>query len=72
MRTAIHVGNATFNDGRACELNLMEDVMRSYKNELGIVMDNYKVLLYNGQLDVIVGAILTESFLPTIPWYEVI
>ena len=50
----------------------MEDVMRSYKNELGIVMDNYKVLLYNGQLDVIVGAILTESFLPTIPWYEVI
>eukprot|EP00048_Salpingoeca_helianthica_P014045 m.213951 g.213951 ORF g.213951 m.213951 type:complete len:453 (-) comp15581_c0_seq1:3107-4465(-) len=68
IRAALHVGNATFNDGRACETNLMADVMRSYKRDLGLVMDNYKVLLYNGQNDIIVGALLTERYLPTIPW----
>lgn len=31
-------------------------------------MDNYRVLIYNGQLDVIVAAPLTERFLPTVNW----
>ena len=28
----------------------------------------YKVLIYSGQLDVIIGAALTESFLPGVAW----
>ncbi|EGD83190.1 hypothetical protein PTSG_03820 [Salpingoeca rosetta] len=68
VRKAIHVGNATLNSGLECELHLIPDVMVSYKPELALVMDNYKVLMYNGQLDLIVGVPLTERYLPTIPW----
>ena len=28
----------------------------------------YKTLIYSGQLDVIIGAALTERFLPLVPW----
>eukprot|EP01147_Barroeca_monosierra_P005272 gene5272-7051_t len=68
VRQAIHVGNATLNSGLECELHLIPDVMDSYKPELALLMDNYKVLIYNGQLDLIVGVPLTELYLPTIPW----
>ncbi|XP_078519630.1 putative serine carboxypeptidase CPVL isoform X3 [Lissotriton helveticus] len=46
-----------------------------YKNITGC--DNYynflqcEVLMYSGQLDVIVAAPLTERFLPTVPWSKV-
>lgn len=49
-------------------MHLINDVMYSYKPELAVLMDNYKVLLYNGQLDLIVGVPLTETFLPTVQW----
>eukprot|EP00049_Salpingoeca_infusionum_P026922 m.28964 g.28964 ORF g.28964 m.28964 type:complete len:478 (-) comp9099_c0_seq1:189-1622(-) len=68
IRNAIHVGNATLNDGHECEMNLINDVMFSYKTELATLMDNYKVLIYNGQLDLIVGVPLTEAYLPTVEW----
>jgi len=69
IRRAIHVGNATFNSGLQAEMHLREDVQESYKPELTILIENnYKVLLYSGQLDVIIGAALTERFLPTIKW----
>eukprot|EP00055_Hartaetosiga_balthica_P010143 m.42338 g.42338 ORF g.42338 m.42338 type:complete len:462 (+) comp7054_c1_seq1:2002-3387(+) len=68
IRKAIHVGNATMNSGLECEMHLINDVMQSYKDELAVLMDNYKVLLYNGQLDLIVGTPLTERFLPTVNW----
>jgi len=68
VRKAIHVGNATLNDGSQCEKHLVPDVMRSLKSELAILMENYKVLVYSGALDIIIGAALTELFLPTIEW----
>lgn len=34
-------------------------------------MSIFQVLLYNGQLDIIVAAPLTERFLPTVPWAKV-
>ena len=64
----MHTGNITFNDGHLCEMNLINDVMFSLKPQLAILMDNYKVLLYNGQLDLIVGVPLTEIYIPTIEW----
>jgi len=68
IRKQIHVGNATFNSGLECEMHLINDVMYSYKTELGLLMNNYKVLIYNGQLDLIVGVPLTETFLPSVQW----
>ncbi|KAF7669426.1 hypothetical protein LDENG_00186620 [Lucifuga dentata] len=61
VRHSIHVGNLTFHDGS-------QDVMQSIKPWLGVLMDNYRVLMYSGQLDVIVAAPLTERFLPTVNW----
>ncbi|XP_061442030.1 probable serine carboxypeptidase CPVL [Rhineura floridana] len=71
VRKSIHVGNLTFHNGSAVEKHLLEDVMKTIKPWLAILMDNYRVLLYSGQLDIIVGAPLTERFLPTVPWAKV-
>uniref|UniRef100_A0A8D0B6T3 Probable serine carboxypeptidase CPVL n=2 Tax=Salvator merianae TaxID=96440 RepID=A0A8D0B6T3_SALMN len=71
VRKSIHVGNLTFHDGSEVEKYLLEDVMKTIKPWLAILMDNYRVLIYNGQLDVIVAASLTERFLPTVPWAKV-
>jgi len=69
VRDAIHVGNATFNDGSLCEQNLLNDFMKSYANELSYILNrNYKVMIYSGQLDVIIGVALTESFLWVLEW----
>uniref|UniRef100_A0A8C4THA8 Probable serine carboxypeptidase CPVL n=1 Tax=Erpetoichthys calabaricus TaxID=27687 RepID=A0A8C4THA8_ERPCA len=71
VRKSIHVGNLIFHDGSEVEKHLLEDVMKTIKPWLAILMDNYRVLLYSGQLDVIVAAPLTERFLPTVPWSKV-
>ncbi|XP_061919041.1 probable serine carboxypeptidase CPVL [Entelurus aequoreus] len=68
VRRAIHVGNLEFHDGSQVEKHLLQDVMKSIKPWLAVLMDNYKVLIYSGQLDVIVAAPLTERFLPTVNW----
>lgn len=43
VRLAIHVGNLTFHDGSEVEKHLLEDVMKSIKPWLGVLMDNYRV-----------------------------
>ena len=45
-----------------------QDIMQSTTGWLSALMDNYKVLLYNGQLDLIVGGPLTEKFLQVLKW----
>ena len=42
--------------------------MNSTAPWLAVLMDNYKVLLYNGQFDLIVGGPLTEQFLWRLSW----
>ncbi|XP_008259795.2 probable serine carboxypeptidase CPVL isoform X3 [Oryctolagus cuniculus] len=68
VKQAIHVGNHTFNDGEEVEKYLREDTVKSVKPWLSEIMDNYKVLVYNGQLDVIVAASLTERSLMAMDW----
>lgn len=68
IRAAVHVGSATLQSGHECELHLLEDFMVSLKSEIAVLMDNYRVVVYSGQLDVIIGAPLTEAFLPTVEW----
>lgn len=43
VRHAIHVGNLTYHDGSDVEKHLLEDVMKSIKPWLGVLMDNYRV-----------------------------
>ncbi|KAF7288075.1 hypothetical protein GWI33_000128 [Rhynchophorus ferrugineus] len=63
VRAAIHVGNATFNEDSAVEENLLEDLMQSVTPWITELLKHYKILFYNGQLDIIVGYPLTVNFL---------
>lgn len=66
VRKAIHVGNLTFNSGKEVEEALRSDVFKSAKSQLvDVMMADYKVLLYSGQLDIIVAPPLTEAMIMT-------
>jgi len=74
VRAALHVGNATFpSNPTACEHHLLSDFMVSLVPELVTVLESttpaYQTLIYSGQLDVIIGAALTEAFLPGVQWH---
>lgn len=68
IRKAIHVGNLTYNSGEEVEKHLINDVMDTVKPWVTVLMNNYKVMMYTGQLDIIVAIPLTEAFLMTVPW----
>mmetsp|Transcript_5942 Transcript_5942/g.13516 ORF Transcript_5942/g.13516 Transcript_5942/m.13516 type:complete len:481 (-) Transcript_5942:58-1500(-) len=68
-RASLHVGSTPFPfNPHQCELHLLGDFMVSFQKELSVLLENYKVLVYSGQLDVIIGAALTEAFLPKVQW----
>lgn len=66
-RRAIHVGNNSFHDLSAAEnkveIHLKKDVMASVAPWVAELLSFYKVLIYNGQLDIIVAYPLTENYL---------
>lgn len=68
IRAKIHVGDLPFNSGHECEMHLLGDFMKTLRPEIGVLMDNYKVLVYSGQLDVIIAPVLTDRFLPYVNW----
>ncbi|XP_014252789.1 venom serine carboxypeptidase-like [Cimex lectularius] len=68
VRKSIHVGNLTFNSGRVVEQHLVQDVMKSIKPWFEVLIEKYRVLIYNGQLDIIVAYPLTLDFLQTVNW----
>ncbi|KAL1457499.1 hypothetical protein WDU94_007722 [Cyamophila willieti] len=75
FRKSIHVGDATFNSNDTVEQFLKEDVMSSVKSWIEILVNatdsnvkKYKVMFYNGQLDIIVAYPLTVNFLKTLDW----
>lgn len=68
VRKAIHVGNLTYNDGEAVEKHIINDIMASVKPWVATLMDNYKVLIYNGQLDIIIAVPLSEAFINSVSW----
>ncbi|CAH2237158.1 jg11131 [Pararge aegeria aegeria] len=63
VRKAIHVGNLTFNVGKEVENHLKQDVMKSVAPWVAELLDHYYVLIYNGQLDIIVAYPLTLNYL---------
>ncbi|KAI5250881.1 putative Serine Carboxypeptidase Cpvl [Manis pentadactyla] len=68
VRQDIHMGNRTFDDGSEVEKNMREDTVKSVKPWLTEIMNTYKVLIYTGQLDIIVAAPLTDHSLMAMNW----
>jgi vitellogenic carboxypeptidase-like protein len=68
VRKAIHVGNLTFHTDNKVEENLKQDVMQSVKPWVEVLLEEYRVLIYNGQLDIIVAYPLTLGFLQALEW----
>lgn len=65
-RRAIHVGNNSFHDlegENKVEEHLKLDVMDSVADWVAELLSHYPVLVYNGQLDIIVAYPLTENYL---------
>ncbi|XP_034178635.1 venom serine carboxypeptidase [Osmia lignaria lignaria] len=69
VRKAIHVGNCSFHvEDNTVEMHLKADVMKSVAVLVSDLTQHYRVLLYNGQLDIIVAYPLTESYLQQLKW----
>jgi len=73
VRAAIGVGSAPYLDGNvAVEIALIGDVMYSQRPRVEALLQSteprYKVLIYNGALDIICGAPLTERYVALLAW----
>lgn len=68
-RRAIHVGNSSFQtENKKVEEHLKADIMQSLAVLVADLANHYKVLIYNGQLDIIVAYPLTENYLQNLKW----
>jgi len=67
---AIHVIQPTLYEkyNKTVEEYLIDDWMRSIAYMLPTLLDNYKVMIYNGQNDVILGPPPAENLIRQIPW----
>lgn len=63
VRKAIHVGELPFNNGTEVEKHLKQDVMQSVAPYVAELLDHYYIVVYNGQLDIIVAYPLTVNYL---------
>ena len=68
VRRGIHVGNMTWNDGKMVENHMINDVMDSVKPWIEELLEHYKVMIYNGLMDVIIAWPLTENFISSMKW----
>ncbi|KAL0268028.1 UNVERIFIED_CONTAM: hypothetical protein PYX00_010117 [Menopon gallinae] len=68
VKKALHVGNALLNTGILTSGALAADVMRTIKPWLETLMNNYRVLLYFGQMDLRVGYAPAMEFIKTLQW----
>ncbi|XP_038213517.1 venom serine carboxypeptidase-like [Zerene cesonia] len=63
IRNSVHVGGLPFNDGREVQINLSADILQSVAPYVSQLLSHYRLMFYNGQLDIIVAYPLTENFL---------
>ncbi|CAG4931558.1 unnamed protein product [Colias eurytheme] len=63
IRNSVHVGGLPFNDGRDVQINLSADILQSVAPYVSELLSHYRLMFYNGQLDIIVAYPLTENFL---------
>ncbi|CAF4076403.1 unnamed protein product [Rotaria sordida] len=67
-RRKIHVGNLTYNDGTRVQMGLSNDVMQTIVGKVAVIANNYKVLIYNGLLDVIIASSVTMDWVDKLQW----
>lgn len=69
-RAAIHVGNLPFSETSGLVYNhLTVDIMRTVRGKIAGLLDaGYIVLIYNGQMDVIIDYIGTQKMVELLPW----
>merc|ERR1719264_2420767 len=54
MKSAIHVGDLCFNCQSGAVYNsMLDDFMRSQRDDVEYLLDRYSVLIYNGNFDII-------------------
>lgn len=63
VRRSIHVGGLPFNDGNIVARHLAQDMLKSAASVISLLLSHYRILFYNGQLDVVVAYPLTVNFL---------
>jgi vitellogenic carboxypeptidase-like protein len=69
VRSKIHVGSHSYAPyNKSVEEHLKHDWMRDVVAMLVPLMENYKVIIYNGQNDVVLGPALTEQLLKELEW----
>uniref|UniRef100_A0A8D9E8A7 Carboxypeptidase n=1 Tax=Cacopsylla melanoneura TaxID=428564 RepID=A0A8D9E8A7_9HEMI len=77
LRKSIHVGDVSFAFANKVGKFLKEDIMKSVKSSIETLVNateknsnkkKYKVMFYNGQLDIIVGHPTTVNFLKKLEW----
>lgn len=69
VRRAIHVGNCSFHaEDETVETHLKDDITQSMASAVVDLLQHYRVLIYNGQLDIIVAYPLTENYLQNLVW----
>ncbi|CAG5128677.1 unnamed protein product [Candidula unifasciata] len=72
IRDMVHVGSKrkflTFN--KDLHARFKSDAMLSTKPQLAEIMNNYKVLIYSGDMDGITTDVGTEEAIMTIPWFS--
>ncbi|XP_047518088.1 venom serine carboxypeptidase [Pieris napi] len=63
VRKEIHVGALPFNSGKEVEEHLKADIMQSVAPWISELLDHYYVVVYNGQIDIIVAYPNTLNYL---------
>uniref|UniRef100_A0A0A9XBU1 Venom serine carboxypeptidase n=1 Tax=Lygus hesperus TaxID=30085 RepID=A0A0A9XBU1_LYGHE len=63
-----NVGDQRFQRPIIVAESLREDILNTVADSLAVLMENYRVLIYNGLLDVKCGYALTENYLNKLKW----
>lgn len=63
VRQSVHVGGLPFDDGDNVRVHLALDILQSVSPAISELLSHYRVMFYNGQLDIVVAYPLTENFL---------
>lgn len=63
VRHSVHVGGLPFNDGELVQLHLILDLLQSMAPVISELLNYYRIMFYNGQLDIVVAYPLTVNFL---------
>ncbi|KAJ0173345.1 hypothetical protein K1T71_011521 [Dendrolimus kikuchii] len=63
VRKDLHVGDLPFHNGSVVEKHLQDDIMKSVAPWISELLDHYYIVIYSGQLDIIVAYPNTLNYL---------